>query len=59
MSKLGILGNVGNLYMVVLIILLMLGFGFSGLWLVDYVIDSFTKNAKSNINRNGTKTKGK
>lgn len=55
----GILGNVGNLYMVVLIILLMLGFGFSGLWLVDYVIDSFTKNIKSNTNTNGTKTKGK
>lgn len=55
----GVLGNVGNLYMIVLIILLMLGFGFSGLWLVDYVIDSFTKNTKSNIKTKGSSTKGK
>ena len=55
----GILGNAGNLYMVILIILLMLGFGLSGLWLVDYVIDSFSKNTKGNINTKGTKSKGK
>lgn len=55
----GILGNVGNLYMVVLIMLLVLGFGFSGLWLVDYVIDSFTKKTKSNINAKGSSIKGK
>ncbi len=55
----GILGNVGNMYMIVLIILLMLGFGFSGLWLVDYVIDSFTKSTKSKVNTKGSSTKGK
>jgi hypothetical protein len=56
---LGILGNVGNLYMTILIILLMLGFGFSGLWLLDYVINSINPSNKTNIKTKGSGTKVK
>lgn len=55
----GILGNVGSLYMAILIILLVLGFGFLGLWLVDNIVESFSKSNKSNVKPKGSSVKAK
>ena len=45
----GILGNVGSLYMWILIVLLVLGFGLLGLWLIDYMVEVVGKNKESKV----------
>lgn len=55
----GILGTVGSLYMAVLIMLLVLGFGFLSLWLVDYIIDVTNKSGKNSVKVKGTNVKAK
>jgi len=50
----GILGNVGSLYMAILIILLVLGFGLLGLWLIDYMVDVVSKNKGNGVKGKNT-----
>ena len=49
----GLLGNVGSLYMVILIMLLIIALGSIGLKLIDYLIGFGKSNKKVISNANG------
>ena len=57
----GLLGNVGSLYMVILILLLIIGLGSIGLMLIDYLIGFGKGNKKvvsnANVKNNNIKAK--
>ncbi|MDF2522964.1 MAG: hypothetical protein K0R31_605 [Clostridiales bacterium] len=55
-GDLNILGNAGSLYMVILILLLIIGLGSIGLWMVDYLLGFVVKSNK-NIKNSSMKVK--
>lgn len=57
----GILGNVGLLYMVILIMLLIIGLGSIGVRLIEYLIGFGKSNTpiKNSVNIKNNSTKGK